>query len=235
MKQIGKIIIIFIAVALVTACKKEFLESRPQGSLDEAAFQNEKGISLLITSVYAGLTEAPPLYLQGTDPLNNWLYGSVAGGESTKGSSLSDQPQMTDYESFIVNPSNAFNNRKWVILFDGVSRANNVLKTINKTTTISESYKKQATGEVQFLRALLYFELRRSYNKVPWMDETFIENDPKVKNDQEIYPKIEADLQNAITNLSVVTGAGRANFWAAKALLAKVYIIRKNLLMQSQY
>src|SRR5690606_3580427 len=93
----------------------------------------------------------------------------------------------------------------------------------------NDALKNKRIGEMMFLRALFYFELRRTFKMVPYVDEVIeaTENNPKVKNDVEILPMIEADLKEAIELLpDVQDEVGRANKWAAKALLAKVYMFQ---------
>lgn len=65
---------------------------------------------------------------------------------------------------------------------------------------------------------------------VPYIDEVIeaTQNNPKVKNDVEILPFIEKDLEEAIDLLPAIQDKpGRANKWAAKSLLAKVYMFER--------
>jgi hypothetical protein len=102
---------------------------------------------------------------------------------------------------------------------------------MEKTETISESVKKSRNGELHFLRALYYFEGIKVFGPyIPWVDETNTENDPKVHNDIDIYPKVLADLDIAIQDLPPTQDVpGRANSWAAKALKAKVLMQKGDL------
>ncbi len=50
----------------------------------------------------------------------------------------------------------------------------------------------------------------------------------KVKNDADLYPKIEADMKFAYDNLPATQGSvGRANKWAAASYLGKIYLYQK--------
>ncbi|MCK7556475.1 RagB/SusD family nutrient uptake outer membrane protein [Chitinophaga sedimenti] len=81
------------------------------------------------------------------------------------------------------------------------------------------------------LRGHYYFFLRRIFNKVPYIDETLTTAQAAaVKNDAEIWPKIEADFQFAITNLPTTKPKGeigRVDRLAAQAYLGKVYLYQK--------
>ncbi|MBN1158793.1 MAG: RagB/SusD family nutrient uptake outer membrane protein [Bacteroidales bacterium] len=221
---IKKFILMFAVYTLITACSEDFLSIRPQGSTDEAALQTEDGIELLLASVYNVLTYKGGIWFGNASAYTNWLYGSCAGGEATKASNAGDLPWMQDFELLIVLSSNNFVEGKWITHYACIARANSAMKTMAKAENLSSSLRSQVLAELKFLRALSYFELRRAYKMVPWIDETFTENDPKVRNDQDVYPKIEADLQSVIADLPEITGSGRANKWAATALLAKVYM-----------
>lgn len=218
------IIILFTAVVFLFSACEDFLETRPQGSLDEVAFQNEEGIDLLVTSVYSALSSTGYL----GDTYNNWISGSVAGGDANKASSASDQPDIMYFELFNVNSSNSKILEKWSVLYNMISKANSTLKTINKAEDLSDDFRAKKIGELKFIRAYGFFELRKSFHFVPYIDETFEENDPKIYNNEDIYPYIIADLEDAIDKLPEITGSGRANFWAAKALLAKVYVYQSD-------
>jgi hypothetical protein len=64
---------------------------------------------------------------------------------------------------------------------------------------------------------------------MPYVDEniSFENGNYNVSNEVPIYPKIEADFQFAEENLKPLQAQiGRANSWAAKAFLAKVYMFQ---------
>src|SRR5919199_1376053 len=112
-----------------------------------------------------------------------------------------------------------------------MTRANAFLRTLPYTSADVLTADKQRMGaEARFLRAHYYFELKRSFNMVPYVDETldYGKGIEQVKNDVDIWPKIEADFKYAQDNLPATqTAAGRANKWAAAAYLAKTYLYQK--------
>jgi len=83
------------------------------------------------------------------------------------------------------------------------------------------------TAQVRFLRAFYHFELKKVFGNIPYADETLTPEN--TDNTVDAWPKIEADLQAAIGKLPDTWPGepGRANVWAAKALLAKVYMYQK--------
>ncbi len=59
----------------------------------------------------------------------------------------------------------------WQIMYDGVQRANQVIRRVSGMT-IDESIKKQIVAEAKFLRALHYAELLDYFGGVPLYNES---------------------------------------------------------------
>ncbi|MDV3309639.1 MAG: RagB/SusD family nutrient uptake outer membrane protein [Cyclobacteriaceae bacterium] len=112
------------------------------------------------------------------------------------------------------------------MLYEGISRTNAVLKVLDQVNDMTEEQKTGAAAEARFLRGHFYFELKRMFNMVPWIDENT--SDFYQSNDVDIWPNIEADFQYALDNLPQTQAEiGRVNKWAAAAYLAKVYVYQK--------
>ena len=158
---------------------------------------------------------------------DNWIYGSVAGGDAHKGSSGIDQPAINSIATFTVDASNGFLNSKWIADYEGITRANNVLKAISGVAGISDADKANIIGQARFLRAHYYFDLKKMFGNVPYIDETvtnFVQ-----PNTADIWPKIVDDFKFAYQNLpGAQAQVGRVNKWAAGAYLAKTYLYQKD-------
>lgn len=229
LKQTGRHYFAFAALFLATACSDSFLEQPALGALSDDVVANQVGLEKLLISAYSALDgqQQDVAALGGGGPWeaspDKWVYGTVAGGEASKGSFGGDQPAIDQIVKFISNPSNGFYNTQWKALYEGVARTNNTLSVLAQTEDISEADRQNIAGQARFLRGHYYFELKRMWNMVPWIDETT--EDFKQPNDQDIWPMIEADFQFAYDNLPVTQGDfGRANSWAAAAYLGKVYL-----------
>jgi hypothetical protein len=112
-------------------------------------------------------------------------------------------------------------------LFDGVVRINNLLALLPGAVGMSAAEKTEVRAEARFLRGHYYFELKKMFDKVPWIDETMI-LDYKQSNATDIWPKIEAEFQFATDSLPATQSqVGRANKWAAMSYLAKTYVYQK--------
>lgn len=210
------IISVFI---ILSSCGEDFLYKAPQGSIDHAALMNQTGIDLLTTAAYANMTEDG----WGASPFN-WTFGGMYGGDANKGSDANDQSILNTMETYSILPTNGYINEKYAWVYKGAKRINIALQTIELTEDLGDDFKKSRTGEMQFLRALYYFEGIKVFGPfIPWIDETNEENNPLVYNDINIYDNVLKDLDNAIANLPARQDLpGRANSWAAKALKAKI-------------
>ncbi|SEM56894.1 Starch-binding associating with outer membrane [bacterium A37T11] len=223
MRNLVKIYSLLFLLLLTIGCSKGFLEKEPLGVAGEELLANKSGVDAVLIGAYSLLDGVGAGYNLGTS-VSNWIYGSVASDDAYKGSDVGDQAQITTIERYVSQPDISVFNEKWVTVYDGVSRSNNVLKLIAQATDMSADDIKQSTAEARFLRAWYHFEAKKMWNMVPYVDEN-VTDYVHLPNDADIWPNIEEDLNFAIDNLSLSKSeAGRANQWTAKALLAKVYM-----------
>lgn len=220
----GKAIMVLCLVSLV-ACKKSFLDPQPFGRYSSDQLMSKKGIDGLLTGTYGmldgqGIPGASGWMVGAT----NWVYGDVASDDAYKGTDAGDQPQMTEIEIYASQAANTYFRYKWLSLYEGVSRANDVINFAGKIPDLTEDEKKNYVAQARFLRGHFHFEAKRMWNKVPYIDEATTKYDNKT----DIWPKIEADFKAAYDNLPETQNlVGKANKWAAAAYLAKVYMYQK--------
>lgn len=214
-----------LAVAvLFSSC--DTLDQPPRGSLSEQVLANRAGAEALLVGAYGALDARGIAGSAWETSPDNWIYGSVAGGDAHKGSDATDQPAINAIADWSVNPSNGFLNSKWRAAYEGISRANAVLALLPQVTDASDAEKARIAGEARFIRGHIYFDLKKMFNMVPWIDETT--EDYRQPNDKDIWPMIEADFQFAMDNLpETQPEVGRANKWAAAAYLGKTYVYQK--------
>jgi hypothetical protein len=218
-----------ILLTVIAACSKSFLDKPPLGTLNPDILANQQGVEGLLVGAYSILDGTGGRGGGWGSAASNWHYGSVAADDAYKGSDPADVGELVPIETWTITPTNGFLNNKWNACYDGIQRANDVLNVMVIATDMSDEYKNTVTAECRFLRAHYHFELRKVFNKVPYVDETVnLATSSEVTNTEEIWPMIEADLQFAVGNLpETQPQVGRVNKWAAMALLAKAYMFQQ--------
>jgi hypothetical protein len=230
MKNLKLKIMIPAAVLLLASsysCKK-FLDQPPIGALTPEVVATRSGVDAVligaysvVDGVYRGQKGDP--WLSGTD---NWIYGSVVGGDAFKGSNSGDQPAAATLEAFNSTASNDYLDAKWRVCYAGVQRANDVLRLLPtvKDGSISPDQQKQYIAEARFLRGFFHLEAAKLWKNVPYVDETitYLANNYDLPNPGPIWDKIEADFAAAAADLpETQQQIGRANKWAALSFQAK--------------
>lgn len=234
---VGAVVLLAFGVVL-SACdlvNGEFLDRGARGAVSEDVLANSNGgVNALLNSAYGALTgvaESGAALGGGNaweSAQDNWVYGSVAGGEAYKGSIGGDQGAILTIAKMQHDPSVGYFNTKWKTLYEGVSRANNVLAVLPKSDKVANPT--QVEAEARFLRAHFYFDLKRNFGQVPWVDQnTENPNQPNTgENHPNVWTKIEEDLKFAKDNLpGTPSEVGQAYKWAAQAYLGKVYLYQE--------
>ena len=216
--------VILIGNLILTACKKEFLEIAPTGQLTEEVLSGKKGIEGVLIGAYSMLGGRGN-YFGGA---SNWANGSIQGGEANKGTNAGDFNDINFVQRFELQPTSRVNGDRWGPIYEGISRANTVLKLVAASTdpSLTDADKTRLSAEARFLRGHYYFELKKSFNNAPYIDETLTSDEAvKVPNTADLWPKIEEDFTFALNNLpEVPSGKGRANKWAAASYLGKTFL-----------
>ena len=129
-----------------------------------------------------------------------------------------------------------FVGNRWQQTYEGIQRANTVIRNVSESSAISDQVKANVTGEAKFLRALFYFFLLNHYGGVPIYDETTDYNKEYMtllksrSSAEEVRNFILKDLDDAISSLPVKwtsSDYGRVTKGAAYALRGKVYLYNK--------
>jgi starch-binding outer membrane protein, SusD/RagB family len=226
-RQRNALLSVALSMILVfVACKEDFLNVPAAGQLSDAQLVSKAGVEgLLVASYGVLLGRGLGDFYSGS---TNWVGGSVQGGESNKGTDAGDQSQANATQRFEQITSSNIPNFKWRGSYEGVSRCNAVMRALIKTPAdISAAEATRIKGEARFLRGHYYFELKKTFNNTPYIDETTLEP-AKVKNDKDLWPFIEADFKFAYEKLpETQSAAGRANKWAAGVYLAKALLFQK--------
>ena len=228
--------IVALAIGVTYACK-DFLNTTPQGVLNEDALATASGVEGLLIAAYRSLDCSSSSAGSWGCAASNWVWGSVTSGDAHKGSNLGDQEPVNEIETFLWSAGDVqdYLNQKWSQVYDGISRANNALRFLGKVRAekpgeIDDAEANGIRGEAIFLRAHYHFEAYRMWENIPYYTETDV--DYKKSNvGVDVIGSLVRDLdtaaaliaQNGVDPLPRNGEVGRATSWTAKAYKGRVY------------
>ena len=237
MKMI-KIKNISLAIATILvftlACSDDFLEVGATGSLAEAQMTTLQGVDGTLIGAYSALNGVFGNRFEGP---SSWITGSIAGGEANKGTDPGDYSTINPIQRYETEATSGDLNSHWRARYEGISRTNAVLKLIALSETLSGEDATRLSGEARLLRGHFYFDLKKHYNSIPWIDDTIESAEISVvPNSPNVWANIEADFQFAFDNLPAVQAdAGRVNKWAAAAYMGKAKLYQKDYSAAKQW
>lgn len=213
-------------VTLSTSCNK-FLDRDPMGQIAQDQFFNsETNANAAVLGAYRTM-------------MNSFSFGQsivivpeFSAGHVRHSASFPEYQNFAEHKIQAINPWTA---NMWQAVYATINAANQIIEEVpNMTPAMITGEKKNIfVGEAKFIRALNYFFLVRAFNKVP-LKLTYTKEgdnfDIPESGKEAIYTQIVNDLTEAVAALPQAnpnTGdaaKGRASYWAAKALLAKVYL-----------
>jgi hypothetical protein len=212
---------------------KDFLETNahPQGTLGEEILTNKAGVEGTLVGAYRTLDCTNNTGAWGC-AASNWVFGSVAGDDSYKGSTNTDQPPINDIEGYhwVAPDGQSYLNQKWTIVYEGVSRANATLRLLKKVQAASPAEISTADahaieGEAIFLRAHYHFEAYRMWGNIPYYREDETDFRKANETSAEVVADLIKDLDSAAKLLpAVARQKGRAGSWTAKAYKGRVQV-----------
>ncbi|MEO7444782.1 MAG: RagB/SusD family nutrient uptake outer membrane protein [Ferruginibacter sp.] len=238
-----KLIIILVVAGLGFSSCKKAIDLYPESNLNTATYYtNYAEVNAGLLAVYNSMRN--PLYRQ-------WQLTELRSDNSwmgVTGSTNSFNRDLSDLDMFMPAPGHDGIYNYWQDSYNVIRNANTILQKLGVSydptagtitladinIPISETDRKQFAGEAMFIRAQQYFSLVRLFGGVMLIHKLVTPVEAKSINRStvaEIYKFIETDLKTAATYTSnkpysqiLPVMKGSANSWAAKALLAKVYL-----------
>lgn len=228
---------LYIVLAVVIfsgfACKESFLEVNPQQSVaNEEALETIGDYESSITGVYNWLTDA--------DYYGRYfvLVPDVMADDVKQNSQANRAKEYAEYVAF---EEHFITQQMWETIYAGISSANAIInnpKPEGITANLDADYD-QLLGEAYALRGLMYFDLVRVYGQhygftadashlgVPIVLETDPFSEPTRNTVAEVYAQVISDLTEGVSLMGNSTRNGNTSTlsaWAAKAILARVYL-----------
>lgn len=219
MKRISYII---AALLLLSSCE-DFLSFDPLTQKTDAIFpQTAEDAKQMITGIYTTMSNEQQLC-----DMSYHFVMEIASDEKLGGGGNNDLKAQA-YEGFMYSDPNMLSHN-WETTYEGIHRANFAIEKLPgmDETILPPARNNQYLGEALFLRAFFYYRLVTLYGSVPLKLTSEPVNMGGAAVD-DIYAQIASDLTQAIGLFPDVAYTavedGRANRWAAQAMLARVWL-----------
>lgn len=219
--------IIFLSGALLTASCDSFVEVElPKSQLTRTAvFSDYTTADAAMADIYSKMRD--------TGLLTGSLYGlSVQMGCYADELDFYGSPSnaTVSFHSNAVLPANTTVSLFWSNSFNQIYAVNSVLEGL-ENADFNAVQKAKLKGEALFVRALLHFYLMQLFGDIPYIAATDYSTNSNAHRMEEsrLYENITADLKEAEKILPAFyssDGRVRANAFAAKAVLSRVYLYR---------
>jgi len=225
-----KIIVSVIAATTLCACN-DMLELKPLNAVVvENYWEKESEVEAVVLSCYYEMQNA-----DFTKRLIAW--GELRSDNITETSALQQNTDLFNLYNNNITTSNSWNS--WAAFYNVINLCNTVLyyapQAQSNDGNFSEETLHSYEAEVRSIRALCYFYLIRTFQKVPLVLDATIGDDEsfqvKASSEEEVIAQIITDLTYAEEYIwdkeyfdNVTERKGRFNKQSVKALLADVYL-----------
>lgn len=224
MKNMKRLIygLAIVLFAGFTACD-DMLDIDPVSEIPaDKYYQNAEQINTALMGAYRGMQK--PL-------LTEWVLTELRSDNTVQRLPTSTNTQnldLNDFDMFRPTASNPNIYDYWYATYQNIGAVNAILGNIGVVP--SGSLKNQYEGEAKFIRAYHYFNLVRLFGPVFITTEVISPTAARMVNRSpvsDVYDLIISDLEfgaEMLPQLYDNRNKGRISQWAAKTLLAKVYL-----------
>ena len=214
---------IYITLILISALSCNTLDVEPQDAIPaDAAFKTKEDINKGILGAYADF-QSLSYYGRTYSIFSDLASDNLAHPVDATSTSYAEVDNNN------ILPENGSVSSIWSICYDGINIANNVIEKVPTISNMTEDERNNALGELYFIRALNHFNLLNYFGSIPLkitptigVDQLDVPRDPV----NVVYDKIIEDLTFASTHISSSGNKTRASKYAAKALLARVFLYK---------
>jgi hypothetical protein len=222
--------ILMVWLALAGTSCSDLLEPNSETEIltSEAIVDRQSAVSA-VNGLYSAL-QSQELY--GSDFI---LANECAANNARDGAF---QVFWAELASAVIPTSNSHLEFNWIDFYLAVNAANTVLSEVPKLEDVSDSEKAEFMGTAYFVRGMVFFDLLRRYGEFDESASAFgipMPLDPPLSPVEtarstvaQSYAQIESDLTEAFELLQDHGNPYYASSMAAKALLARVYLHKKD-------
>jgi starch-binding outer membrane protein, SusD/RagB family len=227
--RIKLFLIAFLLISLITISCKKFVEiPLPDNQLTtDFVFSNDNTAIQTITGIYSNMMNNSQqfscgfiTFFAGMSADELYYYTS-----STRDEFLNNQISTINHPNLEVS--------FWNSCYQYIYASNKCIEGASASTQLSPAIKNLVIGEARFIRAFCYYYLTSLFGDVPLVISTNYNSNqslPRTSQDS-IYSQIIKDLKEAKDLLSINYPAverTRPNKYAATALLARIYLFKKD-------
>ncbi len=213
------------------SCLDSFLDTDSKTSVtDENFYKTPEDAEMALVGCYDGyqrtVSDGGIAFYFASEILSDNCFGGTGSGDTR-------EYQVLDRFDISEFPSNAdLFNVTWKSYYAGIYRCNMLLSRLDDIDFGEDTATPaRIEGETRFLRAIMYFDMVRLFERIPLLTEPTTDNIPQAEP-EEVYSLIVADLLFAANHISAsaypkskaADNDGRVTPYAAKALLARVYL-----------
>ncbi len=221
--MVAALVIAFIAM-LYTSCKKFVTVEPPIDKITSTTvFSNNQTATSAVLGVYSNMMMTDANFFNGAITINTGLSGDELVYNST----------VDEVKSFYTNSLSASNSMigdlMWSRAYSILYQTNACIEGLEQSAGVTDSVRKQLTGEMKLVRGFIHFYLANVFGDVPLVLTTnYAENSvmPRTAK-QAVLQQVVKDAEAAKVLLSdKYPSAGRVRpvKAAASALLARVYL-----------
>lgn len=225
------------ALFLASACEKDFLERAPKGQLTfDTYFETSDHAVWATNAVYQNFRSWEMCAFP-------WIgITDIISDDADKGSTPNDALYVLELDDFTFDATNQAFSGAWAGHYRTIFRANLAIDNV-PGIDMDVELRERLVGEAKFLRAYSYLRLVQWFGELPLItrplteDEYFTQERRPVS---EVYGLIEQDLLDAIEVLPekseyAAADLGRATKGAARGMLAKLYMLKKDFPNAEKY
>jgi len=231
MKKIKTYLLTLGMLTGLAGCSESFLDVNPMTSvLDNNFYKTVADAEMALIGCYDGFQRTSSngnmSFYVTSEVLSDNTFGATG---NTDGRAY----QALDRFDIAQSPSdNNIFNGTWADYYSGIFRCNTLINKLDGIDFGNDAAtRNRIEGEARFLRALMYFDLVRLFEKIPLLTEPTTDNVPQA-DPLQVYKQIAEDLKFAAANIAATaypkadaaTNDGRVTPFAAKAMLARVYL-----------
>ncbi|WP_029034426.1 RagB/SusD family nutrient uptake outer membrane protein [Salinimicrobium terrae] len=228
MKRFKIPFLLLLGLLTTVSCSKDFLDAEPLTVQTDANFyQTPEDAFAALVGAYDGMQAA----VGGVAGLSYPVASMVLSDNMYGGVGNADPFNFQAVDEFDISRAPTFANLYeplWIAYYRAIYRSNVLISKMDQIDWSEDpDLRTRYEAEARFIRAYMYFQMVKLWENVPLLTEPNPEIVPPATPD-EIYAVIAEDLLFGAENLPMedytAIDAGRIDVWAAKSMLARVYL-----------